>query len=425
MAWREIILPFLLELSPGWPDETHEADATLTMDKRRQSPLGTFLIFLKLGCVSFGGPVAHLGFYQEEFVRKRRWLSDAEYADLVALCQFLPGPASSQVGFAIGYKQCGIAGAFAAWLGFTLPSAALMIGLALGLRLFSDIHEAGWITGLKLAAVAVVAQAIWSMAAKLCPDRERALVALGGAALLTVLADPVWQVAVIALGAATGWLYFRNRTASGEPSADAAEPRQVGWPWLLLFGGLLIGLPLSVGLLPGGWLEVAAGFYRAGALVFGGGHVVLPLLDAFTVGQGWVDRDTFLAGYGAAQAVPGPLFSFTGFLGAVISAGPGGIAGGILALVATYLPSWLLILGALPYWDRLRRLRGAQAALMGANAAVVGLLLAAFFDPVWSAAVTSPARLAFALVAFGALRFASVPPWALVIACALLGSILL
>lgn len=389
-------------------------------DRERTSLWGIFGIALKLGCVSFGGPVAHLGFYQEEYVRKRRWLSEAEYADLVALCQFLPGPASSQVGFAIGLKEGGIAGAFATWFGFTLPSALLMIGFALGLGHFGVIGEAGWIVGLKLAAVAVVAHAIWGMAAKLCPDRERALIALGGAALLVVLADPLWQVAVIALGALLGWLRYQ-REPEPEPSGRSEESARRGWPWLALFVALLIGLPLAATLVSNEWLTVTGGFYRAGSLVFGGGHVVLPLLDAFTVGQGWTDRDTFLAGYGAAQALPGPLFAFSAYLGVVISVGPGHIGGGILALVATYVPAWLLILGGIPYWDRLRQRRGARAALMGANAAVVGLLLAAFFDPVWSAAVTGPGRLAFALAAFGALRYASVPPWALVLVCALGG----
>lgn len=390
----------------------------------RPTPLlQIFGIALKLGCVSFGGPVAHLGFFQEEYVRKRRWLSEAEYADLVALCQFLPGPASSQVGFALGLKQGGVAGAFAAWFGFTLPSALLMLGFAMGLGYFGGVEEAGWIVGLKLAAVAVVAHAIWDMAKKLCPDRARALIALGGAALLVVLADPVWQVVIIALGGLLGWCRYRREPAPAE-SGGSEEPSRRGWPWLVLFGVLLVGLPLIASVSSSSWMEVSAGFYRAGALVFGGGHVVLPLLDAFTVGQGWVDRDTFLAGYGAAQALPGPLFAFSAYLGAVINVGPGALAGGVLALVATYVPSWLLILGGIPYWDRLRRLKGAQAALMGANAAVVGLLLAAFFDPVWSAAVTGPGRLAFALAAFGGLRYASIPPWALVLLCALSGWIL-
>ncbi len=384
---------------------------------------GVFLAFLKLGCMAFGGPVAHLAFFQDEFVRKRKWLSESEYADLVALCQFLPGPASSQVGFAIGLKRSGILGAFAAWAAFTLPSAALMMGFALGLTAWGEFREAGWIVGLKLAAVAVVANAIWSMATKLCPDRERALIALATAALLTVMADGFLPVVAIVLGGAVGWMLFPQRIAE-KGVADEKVNRSQGWPFVAVFALLLLGLPVLSQVEPSGSIAVLEGFYRAGSLVFGGGHVVLPLLDAFIVGQGWADRDIFLAGYGAAQALPGPLFAFTGFLGSVISAGPGGVKGGLLALTATYLPSWLLVLGAIPYWDRLRRLKGAQAALMGSNAAVVGLLLAAFYDPIWTVAVTSPGRLAFALIAFGLLRFASAPAWALVLASALAGPIL-
>jgi len=385
--------------------------------RRRNSPIAVFTAFLKLGCVSFGGPVAHLGFFQEELVRKRRWLSDRDYADLVALCQFLPGPASSQVGFGIGLKRAGVGGAFAAWIGFTLPSAVLMLGFALGLAALGDIREAGWIVGLKLAAVAVVANAVWNMAAKLCPDRPRALLALGVAALLSLVAQAAWQVAAILLGALLGWLLFRRRAESDE-NAEEWDARQAGWPWLALFFALLAGLPIAAHFAPAQWLAVLDGFYRAGSLVFGGGHVVLPLLDTFTVGQGWIGRDAFLAGYGAAQALPGPLFAFSCFLGASLSAGPGGVPGGLLALGAIYLPSWLLVLGAMPYWDRLRCYRAAQAALMGANAAVVGLLLAALYDPIWTVGVTGPERFAFALAAFGLLRFAAVPPWALVLASA-------
>ncbi len=393
------------------------------MSEGRPTRLEIFLSFLKLGCVAFGGPVAHLGYFQEAFVRRRKWLTEAEYADLVALCQFLPGPASSQVGFAIGHRQGGVAGAFLAWVGFTLPSAVLMIGLALGLASLGDLRGAGWIAGLKLAAVAVVANAIWSMAGKLCPDRARALIALAGAGVLLVLADAFWQVAVIAGGAAAGWVLFRGR-ADG-PNEERPETRmRSGWPYLLTFGVLLIALPVAGEVYPGGWVAVIDGFYRAGALVFGGGHVILPLLDSFTVGQGWVDEATFLAGYGAAQALPGPLFAFTGFLGASITAGPGGIAGGLLALVAINVPSWLLVLGVLPYWDRLRRSKTAQAALMGTNAAVVGLLLAAFYDPIWTAAVTDASRLAFALAAFALLRFAAMPPWLLVLLSAGAGAVL-
>ena len=382
-----------------------------------------FFTFLKLGCLAFGGPVAHLGFFQDELVRKRKWLSDAEYADLAALCQFLPGPASSQVGFAIGLKRGGMTGAFAAWVAFTLPSAALMIGFALGLTALGDFRETGWLAGLKLAAMAVVANAIWSMATKLCPDRERALIACATASLLIVLEGGFWPVVAIIAGGSVGWALFPRLVAEREIT-DEEVNRHPGWPFLALFVVLLVGLPIVSRVDPGGSLAVLDGFYRAGSLVFGGGHVVLPLLDAFVVGQGWADRDIFLAGYGAAQALPGPLFAFSGFLGSVISAGPGSVAGGLLSLTAIYLPSWLLVLGAIPYWDRLRRLKAAQAALMGANAAVVGLLLAAFYDPIWTVSVTSPGRLAYALVVFGLLRFTSVPVWALVLASALAGMVL-
>lgn len=386
---------------------------------------GVFLIFLRLGCLSFGGPVAHLGYFELEFVRRRKWLSAAEYADLVALCQFLPGPASSQVGFAIGLKRAGMAGAFAAWLGFTLPSAILMIGFALGLAKVGPLEEAGWIAGLKVAAVAVVANAIWSMARTLCPDRARALIALASAALLVALSDASLQVLVIMFGGLVGWILFRKTALASEANNHRETIRQGGWPYLAAFVVLLAGLP-TLRLLSG--LDEAAfvdAFYRAGSLVFGGGHVLLPLLDAFTVAEGWVDRETFLAGYGAAQALPGPLFAFAGYLGTFITTGPGGITGGLLAIIILFLPSWLLVLGTLPYWDKLRRFRHAQAAMMGANAAVVGLLLAAFYDPIWIAGVTDAPRLAFALIAFAVLRFTALPVWALVATCALGGGLML
>ncbi len=380
-----------------------------------------FRTFLKLGCLSFGGPIAHLGYFQEEFVRRRQWISATEFADLVALCQFLPGPASSQVGFAIGHRQGGIAGAFLAWCGFTLPSAAVMLGLALGLRAFGDFSGSGWICGLKLAAVAVVANAIWSMATKLCPDRGRAFLALASAVFMLLMKEALWQVVAIALGGLAGWLFFHPQNSATPPEPIGRSQKRAGWPWLLVFALCLVGLPIVRELYPGGWLAVVEGFYRAGSLVFGGGHVVLPLLDGFTVSQGWIDKDTFLAGYGAAQALPGPLFAYTAFLGASLSVGPGGLVGGILALVSTYVPSWLLVLGTLPYWEGLRCLPSAQSALQGTNSAVVGLLLAAFYDPVWTVAITDSKRLAFALVVFGCLRFAAAPPWLLVLSSAAAG----
>lgn len=382
--------------------------------------------FLRLGCTAFGGPVAHLGYFREEFVRQARWLKESEYADLVALCQFLPGPTSSQVGIALGLQRAGLAGAFAAWVGFTLPSVVIILAFAYGLAAWGDVLTAGWIHGLKLAAVAVVANAVWSMAVQLCPDRERVLVALGTAALLLIMVDPLWQVAAMVLGGGIGYALFRGRIIPG--AAGAVHPsrlRGCGWPWLAAFALLLVVLPAAASLFRTEGLELAAGFYRAGSLVFGGGHVILPLLDSFTVAPGWVDRETFLAGYGASQALPGPLFAFTAYLGSLLNVGPGGIVGGLFALTLAYVPSWLLVLGALPYWNRMRTMASVQAALMGTNAAVVGLLLAAFIHPVWTSSVTGPGPLALAALAFGALRFLGVPPWALVLACAGAGGLFL
>ena len=386
--------------------------------------LAIFTSFLKLGFTAFGGPVAHLGYFHEEFVRRLRWLDEREYADLVALCQFLPGPASTQVAFAIGLKMGGKPGAFAAWLGFTLPSAVLMIGFALGLAKLGDLRASGWLAGLKLAAVAVVADAIWTMSAKLCPDRERVMIALTSAAVLLVMPDTVWQVLCLLFGGMVGWMLFRTRITRKESAGASGNSPHAGWPYLVVFAVLLAGLPVLKWCSPAGWLGLADGFYRSGSLVFGGGHVLLPLLEKVTVAPGWIDQETFLAGYGAAQALPGPLFTFAGFLGAKMNYGPGGLAGGILGIVAISLPSWLLILGAIPYWNRLRHLDAAQAALMGTNAAVVGLLLAAFYSPIWTTAITGPAHLAFALAGIGLLRFARIPTWLLVLLSAGAGAML-
>lgn len=385
------------------------------------SALSLLGIFLRLGCTCFGGPVAHLGFFRTEFVEKRKWMSDREYADLVALCQFLPGPASSQVGYAIGLRRGGFIGGLAAWLGFTLPSAALMIGFALGLSSMGALADAGWVVGLKLVAVGVVAHALWGMATKLCPDWPRALIGGVGCGVLLMHSGAGWQVVVILLGALAGRFWFGGSATDAVAPAGESQKRS-GWPWLVVFFVGLLGLPL-VGLNGTGAAAVVDGFYRAGSLVFGGGHVVLPLLDAFTVGRGWIEQDTFLAGYGAAQALPGPLFAFSGFLGASISAGPGGVAGGVLAILAIYLPANLLILGALPLWDRLRSLSAAQAALKGANAAVVGLLAAALINPIGAQALTDVYRVTFAVVAFAILKFSKMPPWALVLAGALAGAL--
>ncbi len=386
------------------------------------SRIKLFLIFLRLGCTSFGGPIAHLGYFRDEFVTRRRWLTDQAYADLVALCQFLPGPASSQVGMGLGFSQGGILGALISWLGFTLPSAVLMIGFALTLNHTAMTAGADWLTGLKVVAVAVVAQALWGMGKSLCPDRERITLAVA-AALLVFLFAGVWgQLAAMALGALIGGLWLRP---SGPLSAGQLPGlhRGLGWGFLVAFIGLLVLLPLLANQLENPYLELFDSFYRAGALVFGGGHVVLPLLQAELVPGGDLSKDLFLAGYGAAQAVPGPLFTFAGYLGTAIGVGPEAVVMGVVALVAIFLPGFLLLFGALPLWARARQYPLMQNVMLGINAAVVGLLLAAFYDPVWTSAIHSPGDFALALAAFVALMFWKLPPWLVVIAAALISAL--
>jgi chromate transporter len=380
--------------------------------------------FLRLGLTSFGGPVAHLGYFRTEFVERRRWLDDRAYADLVALCQFLPGPASSQVGIAIGLSRAGYGGALAAWLAFTLPSAIALVVFAYGIGALGDLAAAGWLHGLKIAAVAVVAQAVIGMMRTLAPDRWRATIAVAAAVVVLVLPSAWVQVAVIAMGGLAGMLLPRD----GAPESHAPLPlnvsRTTGAIMLTVFALLLAGLPLLAAALPSQAVKLFDAFYRAGALVFGGGHVVLPLLQASVVPPGWVSNDAFLAGYGAAQAVPGPLFTFAAYLGAVMGPQPNGWTGAILCLVAVFLPSFLLVLGALPFWETIRRHEAAQAALRGVNAAVVGLLLAAFYDPVWSTGITGARDVALAAVAFLLLFMWKTPPWLVVILCAAGGGIL-
>ncbi|MBK1877792.1 chromate efflux transporter [Pelagicoccus mobilis] len=386
-----------------------------------------FLVFLRLGCYAFGGPTAHMGYFHEEFVKRRKWLSEADYADTVALCQFLPGPSSSQAGFAIGLDRGGITGAFLAWIGFTLPSAILMIAFALGLEYAGDLSTAGWVSGLKLVAVAVVANAAWGMAKSLCPDRSRATIAALVTLGLLLAATPLAQLVAILIGGVAGYILYRKQdhTSQVKPTHQAGSKR-MGAIYLGIFFILLAGLPIASQLSPQNEaLEVGDAFYRAGSLVFGGGHVVLPLLDSYTVQQGWIDESSFLAGYGAAQALPGPLFAFSSFLGAGINKGPGGISGGIYALVMIYLPAWLLVLGAIPFWARLRKINAARAALLGANAAVVGLLFAALYDPIWQSTINSNLSFGFALVAFILLKFWKMPPWLLAALGAGLGQLLL
>lgn len=407
-----------------------------------------FIIFLRLGLTSFGGPVAHLGYFRNEFVQRRQWLSDRSYADLVALCQFLPGPASSQVGMAVGLLRAGLPGALAAWLGFTLPSALVLALLGVGLASGHAVLPAGAVQGLKVVAVAVVAQAVWGMARQLCVGRARVtLMALACGAVL-VLPGMGGQVLVMLLAAAAGWWLF-GRGRAGEPQRaeaqdlDAADGLQVplrrrtGVLLLALFAALLVLLPVATGVFaaaqtgaagvavtgaPGvqnALLPMVDAFYRVGALVFGGGHVVLPLLQTEVVGPGWVSADAFLAGYGAAQAVPGPLFTFAAFLGASMQVWPSGWLGAAVCLTAIFVPSFLLVAGTLPLWEPLRRSPHAQAALAGVNAAVVGLLLAALYHPVWTSAIHSAADFGLALAALVALVTWRVPPWLVVLVTAI------
>jgi len=393
-------------------------------ERKRAGAWDVLFVFLRLGLTSFGGPIAHLGYFREEFVVRRGWLDEREYADLVALCQFLPGPASSQVGMALGYLRAGYGGALAAWLGFTLPSAVAMILFALGLTHYAQAVPAGVLHGLKVAAVAVVAQAVWGMARTLCPDARRVTL-MTVAACCVALAPLAWvQVAVIAAAGVAGLALLPGRELPPPEPLPIAMRRRIGLFWLALFAALLVVLPLLAHLTENPTLTLVDAFYRAGALVFGGGHVVLPLLQAETVPRGWVDAQTFLAGYGAAQAVPGPLFTFAAFLGAVREIPPAGWTGGLLALTAIFLPSFFLILGALPFWAKWRHLRHTQAALAGVNAAVVGLLLAALYQPVWTSAILQPQDFCLALVAFVALLFWRVPPWAVVGGCGFLGGVL-
>ncbi|MDP3883424.1 chromate efflux transporter [Hydrogenophaga sp.] len=386
-----------------------------------RSAWAVFLIFLRLGLTSFGGPVAHLGYFRTEFVERRRWLGEAAYADLVALCQFLPGPASSQVGMAIGLSRAGYAGAFAAWVGFTLPSALALILFALGLASAGDAVAPGALHGLKVVAVAVVAQAVWAMARSLCPDALRRALMLASAALLLFWPGTAAQLLAMAAAALLGLALLRPPVDAAHEALAVPVGRRAGAAWLVLFFALLLGLPLLAAALPTQALALVDAFYRAGALVFGGGHVVLPLLQAEVVPTGWVSQDAFLAGYGAAQAVPGPLFTFAAFLGASMSAAPTGWLGGLLALLAVFAPSFLLIAGALPFWESLRRQPRVRAALMGINAAVVGLLLAALWNPVITSAVHGVGDVLLAGVALVALMKWKWPPWVVVAGCAGVG----
>jgi chromate transporter len=378
-----------------------------------------FTVSAKLGLTSFGGPAAHLGYFHHEYVKKRKWLDETSYADLVALCQFLPGPASSQTGIGIGFFRAGFWGGAAAWLGFTLPSAVALAWFA-SLAGWHDLSGAGWIHGLKLVAVAVVAHAVFSMGKQLAPDRGRATIALATAAGVLVW-PAVWsQVACMLLAAAFGLVLYRKAGGNRQPAPQAPIRKRTAVSCLLLFAALLLALPIFRLLADSRWLDMADLFYRTGALVFGGGHVVLPLLERETVAAGLLSAQQFLAGYGAAQAVPGPMFTFASYLGAVM----GGAGGAILATAAIFLPGFLLVAGALPFWHKLQNNPRAQGALAGLNAAVVGLLLAALYDPIWTSAVVTPGDFVLALMLYGMLAFWKLPSWTVVAAGAAGGMML-
>jgi chromate transporter len=381
-----------------------------------------FRAFLRLGVTSFGGPIAHLGYFRTEFVERRRWIDERAYGELVTLGQFLPGPASSQVGFAIGLLRAGPLGALAAFTAFTLPSAILLVLFAWGVAWLDAPLARGVLGGLLVVAVAVVAQAVLGMARTLTPDLRRALIAVGALVVVTLVPGSWVQVGAIVLAGLLGMLLCRTAADEVVNPAPFRVPRAVGVAALAGFGLLVAGLPVLAAVTRDPALQLFDAFSRAGALVFGGGHVVLPLLEAEVVAPGWVAPDDFLAGYSAAQAVPGPLFTFAGYLGALSDVGPGGVAGAVLALLGIFLPGFLILVGVLPFWEALRRRPAAQGFLRGASAAVVGILAAALYDPVFTTAIVDAPTFAFAALCFTLLTAAKLPPWTVVLLGAVAGA---
>ena len=384
-----------------------------------------FVIFLRLGFTSFGGPIAHLSYFHDEFVKKRRWMNEHGYADLVALCQFLPGPASSQVGMAIGLSRAGIPGAIAAWIGFTMPSAILLVLFAMGLSSFENGISASALHGLKVVAVAVVAQALWGMGKNLCPDKQRATIAVLASIVTMQTSSAFFQVGVIAAGGIVGCLYLRKSNELPHTPIKYNVSKATGAVFLTVFLLMLGGLPLVSQLVNSDLLKLFDGFFRAGSLVFGGGHVVLPLLQAEVVPTGWVTNDAFMAGYGAAQAIPGPLFSFSAFLGAIATVSPSIWIGAGMCLVAAFLPSFLLIIGALPFWEKFREHKEMRFAMQGINAAVVGVLLSAFYHPVWTSSIHNAKDFGLAAFGFLLLVFWKAPSWLVVVVSAVIAGLLL
>ena len=387
---------------------------TISLPSKTPTAFGIFLLFLKLGCTCFGGPIAHLGYFREEFVLRQKWLTEQSYADLVALCQFLPGPASSQVGIALGLSRAGLKGAIAAWLGFTLPSAIIMLVFAIAMTHLQTANN-NWLHGLKVVAVAIVAQALWGMAKILTPDGIRVSIALVAAIITSLIVGILGQLIVMLGGGLLGWWLLTPPTQLPHRSLAVPINKKRGLVCLTLFFLLLFLLPVLALETESYVTTLFAGFYRAGALVFGGGHVVLPLLQTLVVPSGWVTNNQFLAGYGIAQALPGPLFTFAAYLGALSTQTPAGFVGASIALIAIFLPSFLLIIGTLPFWEVLRNHFVIQRAMLGVNAAVVGLLLAAFYNPVWTSAIYNLADYFLAVVCFLLLLFCNIPSWAVVI----------
>jgi len=406
----------------------HVKEKQANAGEQAPPPQGSFLevlgVFTKLGLTSFGGPVAHLGYFRQEIVVRRKWLDEAAYADLIALCQFLPGPSSSQLGIALGITRAGLSGGLAAWLGFTLPSAIIITLFAYSTTLLQGSILLSTLQSLLIVAVAIVAQAVWGMATTLCPDRPRATMALVAAITILLWPTAIGQIAIIVLAGLFGWRFLRGKVEKQESSLPPLLPRRLAIVCLALFIGFLLGLPLLRQATQNQAIALFDTFFRVGSLVFGGGHVLLPLLQREVVPAGWVSNEQFITGYAAAQAVPGPLSTFAAYLGAISKPAPNGWLGAVIALVAIFLPSFLFVIGILPFWNRLRTIEPFQAALRGINAAVVGLLLAALYDPVWTSAITSRADFGLALVAFGLLTFWRLPPWLVVLFAAAGGALI-
>lgn len=390
----------------------------LIKENKLKTLLEVLKVSTKLGLTSFGGPIAHLGYFHNEYIRKRKWMDERSYADLVALCQFLPGPASSQVGIGVGTIRAGLLGGITAWIGFTLPSVIAMVLFAFLLKGF-DIAASGWIYGLKLVAVAIVAHAVLSMGQKLASDRVKVTIALSAAAIVLLWQTAFSLVAVIIVSGLLGLIVYKKVNLPESTTSQIQINKILSIFCIISFFSLLFILPALRELIPSQTIAVFDSFYRSGSLVFGGGHVVLPLLEREIVPVGWVSEQDFLAGYGATQAVPGPLFTFSAYLGAVAM----GIPGAVAATLGVFLPSFLLIIGALPFWNALRQNIKIQGALVSINAAVVGLLLAALYNPLWTTAIRSSKDFVLAAALFIMLSFWKLPPWIVVIAGALGGVI--